>query len=242
VRGIGSLGFVSSATAGASLLAGCVAFLCWGRAALAPDRLLGAGLVVTAVASSAVMRGHHGGFANVHLPMFWFVALAAAFAMARLRTSFGPVGVVVGALALSVQLGVQVRASNLDRLVPTARDREVGDAVVAVLRAERGPMLSPYAAWLPVLAGHEPSWHLIALWDVAQHDRTPFPEAGPRLREAFADHHWAVVVDGDRTVGYGMPEHYVRKQRLPGSGREFAGKTGWPQRPRYVMVPRLPSD
>ena len=152
---------------------------------------LGAGVVGTSLLLAAAMRAHQGGFLNVLMPAHWGVALALGVAAAHWRATHpGWQGTGVAAAVLFAQLGWQLHGlgalggageeRDLARLLPTPRDREAGDALVEALRGYPGPVLSPYAPWLAVRAGFEPSFHLYAFWDVAQ-----FP-GGPLRRQALS--------------------------------------------------------
>jgi hypothetical protein len=204
-----------------------------------PDRVLGIGVAALLVLMSALMRGHFGGFVNVHMPMFWVASLAFAFAMARWRASDASIlAAAAPALAMAAQLGWQVRNLDAEKLVPTAEDRDVGDQIVEILRHAPEPVLSPFAPWLPVQAGHEPGWHLIALWDVSKHEQSPFAGSGKVIEEAMKSHHWGSIVDGTKTMQYRANEHYEVSVKLPGDKAVFMPKTGWRTRPRALLVPR----
>ena len=151
---------------------------------------------------------------------------------------------VAGAAVVTAHL-VTKRDLDPERFVPDARDVAAGDAFVEALRTCDGPILSPFAAWLPVYVGQAPSLHLIALWDVNHRDSPyrPVVDAITRASDARA---WACVVDGDgRPLGYGVQKNYrasvvpdVPAPSSPTRPRVFMPKTGWRVRPKTVLVPK----
>ncbi|MEZ4319319.1 MAG: hypothetical protein R3F61_17530 [Myxococcota bacterium] len=208
--------------------------------------LYGVGLCAMALLTAGLMRGHHGGFLNVYIPMHWFLSLGLAVGLAASRHLWPRLDVMVlGSLALAVQLYLK---SDFDptRYTPTAEDVEAGDRFVDALRDCDGPVLSPFNPWLPALAGHAPSFHLIALWDI-DHRESPY-RASVRALEAAADaHHWACVVSGNgRPLGFGIQRNYVESvvpevpwgPRAGGGPPTFMPRTGWRVRPYSILVPR----
>jgi len=192
------------------------------------------GLGATGLVVAAWMRGHVGGFVNVHLPLFAMVALGAGLALtwlARHRVLAWCAGGLVAA-----QLGLAWWSLPLDRLVPTAADRAAGDRIVQELRQAPGPVWSPIAPWLAVQAGHEPGPHLIAVWDVANHKSGPWPGTRQVFERAVAEHRWATVVQGSQRVRFGLDEHYVQVRRFR-VGRAFRPRTGWRNRPASLWAP-----
>jgi hypothetical protein len=147
-----------------------------------------------------------------------------------------------GALVLTAQLAWSFVATDVRSELPTAADRAAGDAIVARIAAVDGPVLSPFASFLPALAGKAPSWHLIALWDVdvQMHPRSPFPDAKARVEAAFASKAFAAIVDADgrEALGYDVGRGYDVGERLPGDKGVFVAKTGWRAAPQRLLVPR----
>ncbi len=195
--------------------------------------ILGCGGV--ALFSAAMMRGHHGGFINTQIPGFWALSWLSALALAReerpLRRALG-----YGAVLLS--LSWSLWKLDAETLKPTAEDRVNGDRVVAALKDVKGPILSPFAAWLPVQAGHEPSVHLIAIWDIEHHKHTPFPKFGKAFRRAVAAHHWGAVLDDRKTMKYGVEESYPTIERIRAKG--FRTRVGWRVSPVLLRTPPEP--
>ena len=183
------------------------------------------GIALTAMCVSAVMRAHQGGFVNVLIPAYWALCLGFGWLAAQWRSV---VGSALVAFVVVGQVGWAMYRFDAEKLTPTITDRRTGDTVVELLRSAETPVLSPFAPWLPVLAGHEPAFHLIALWDIEHHRRSPYPDLGRRIRHAVRYRHWATVVDGKQSMEYGVKEAYRVGPRLPIRAGAFRPRTGWP--------------
>lgn len=205
----------------------------------------GVGVVGTAALGAGLMRAHHGGFLNVFIPLHWVVCLATVSALAASRRVWPhPAVWAAGALVVAGQLALKLDLDP-DRYVPDDQDRAAGDAFVAALRGCDGPILSPFASWLPVYAGQAPSLHLIALWDVNHRD-SPYRHAVGDVTAAAEAHAWACVVDGSgKPLGYGIQKAYevdvvppVPRRAITGRPQTFMPRTGWRVRPMRVLVPK----
>lgn len=205
----------------------------------------GVGVVGTAAIGAGLMRAHHGGFLNVFIPLHWVVCLAVVTALAASRRVWpGPVAWAAGALVVAGQLALKLDLDP-ERYMPDDQDRAAGDAFVEALRQCDGPILSPFAAWLPVYVGQAPSLHLIALWDVNHRD-SPYRSAVGDVTAAAEAHAWACVVDGSgKPLGYGVQKAYrvaavppVSRRQAMDRPQTFMPRTGWRVRPLRVLVPK----
>ena len=192
------------------------------------------------------MRAHHGGFLNVYIPVHWVLAFSGGVGLELARRAWPNWG--VWSLTAALFAGQLYLKHDIDpaRYSPTAEDVAVGDRFVEELRKCDGPVLSPFAPWLPALAGHEPSFHLIALWDINHRDG-PYKRSVRQIAEAADAHAWACVVDGGNrhALRHRIPKNYVRRVTPPARpvrGRlgpvTFMPRTGWRARPTNVLVPR----
>jgi hypothetical protein len=197
----------------------------------------GVGLVGTAFVAACLMRAHNGGFLNVHIPLFAMVAIAYGLVLCRWSAGGPAARVLVTALLVAQPLWSH-GLLDTRRLKPTEADRAAGARIVEKIRAAEGPVLSPFAAWLPVYAGKAPSLHDIAIWDL-DYPGGPFRSATARVREAVAARRWAMVLAGNREFPYGLPEHYeLRETLLEDRERALQPKTGWRARPNRLLVPK----
>lgn len=200
-------------------------------------------VLVTGLVMASLMRGHQGGYLNVLIPMLWLLSFAPIVveqgvgAHPRVAGSrFAPWLPVVATALLAAQLWEG--RGNLVRFLPTAADRRAAAALVEELRTLPGPVLMPHGPWYPVLAGHAPSFALIALWDVDK-------KGGPLLREsrvvdrAIREGHWATIVTPDEKLGHGLKDHYTRARKL--KAPQFPTRTGWGVRFRWVWQPGAPA-
>ncbi|MEQ1507258.1 MAG: hypothetical protein ABMB14_33825, partial [Myxococcota bacterium] len=201
-----------------------------------------AGLGGTAIVVATWMRGHYGGFMNVLMPAHWALCAGLGWIAVDLGRRFPGIGPRLAVAALLAGQGWWIGAQlEVRDVVPTAEDVAAGDEVVArLVQCPDGPILSPYAAWLPVQAGRAPSPHLIAMWDI-DHPTGPFRDGVDRLKDASRAHRWPCVVHGGRqALGYGVDANYQVATRFEGTGRAMMPKTGWRVRPQAVLVPKTP--
>ncbi|MEZ4240301.1 MAG: hypothetical protein R3F59_29940 [Myxococcota bacterium] len=194
----------------------------------------------TALVVATWMRGHNGGFLNVLMPGHLALCLGLGVAVVEARRWLpGPAVALSSAGWLVLQVAWLDRLLEVDDVLPSAEDRAAGEAVVERLRAcPDGPILSPYAAWLPVQAGRAPSPHLIAIWDIRYPDG-PFFDGIARLTEAAEAHRWSCVVKGGRQpMGFGVEQNYQRTGTFDIPPRALMPKTGWRVRPSELWEPR----
>jgi hypothetical protein len=189
---------------------------------------------------SMFMRGHFGGYMNVLIPGIWSVALwvgLAGGAVLRRWPSL-PLRAVI-AVGLAAQIWTE--GWSIERFAPTEADRLAGDQVVEVLAAVDGPVLAPQFPWYPVLAGKEPAFHLIALWDIDR-DGGPLQDDAISVSHSIRDRRWAgVLVDKRGKLGARLnrvlKRHYTKGENLTLPKGGLTLKTGWKVRPRTLYRP-----
>ncbi len=241
--------FESAAVAfaiGALAVLAALAGLVWPLDAMAgrprPDGLVTAlGLGVVGFVVAGLMRAHHGGFLNVYMPFHAFTAAAfvgaglAAWSKQQQRWTL-----LFAALA-STHLGLSAYRAKLGGLVPDAADVAAGDAAVAWLHEQEGPILSPFAPWLAAQAGHAPGFHLIALWDI-RHPDGPFEAALGPILQSVGSQTFGAIIEADEGSKLGTKSHYVEAATFTDDPSAMRGKTGWRARPNhgYVRKPATP--
>ncbi len=251
-------GWWSEAAGWASIgLAGgaVVGFLVWCQLGRGPKRravegrwLYGAGVCAMALFTAGMMRAHHGGFLNVYIPMHLVLCLGLTMGLTVSRAAWPRFGAVslLGALVVAGHLYGKT-PFDPDRYVPNEDDVAAGDLFVEALKECEGPVLSPFNPWLPVLAGHAPSYHLIALWDIDHRDGPYFDDL-QSIRAAADARYWGCVVGGSgRKLGHGIQRSYTPWKRPPirGAGRRrpggvpppFMPRTGWRVHPAVILIP-----
>ncbi len=191
------------------------------------DDVLVFAVLAIAFALAGAMRAHTGGYLNVHLHLDWAVCLA-----------FGWVGVGVPRLrwAVAGQAAISLAVLLAVDLVPDRKAREAGDQLVEALRDGEGPVLSPFASWLPTYAGHDPSIHHMALWDL-DYRAGPWHDELDQVRSAVRKHRWPLAVEATQPFPYGLSDAYKRRGKLD-VGEALAPRSGWGVAPRAVMVPK----
>ena len=193
---------------------------------------------MTALLVTGMMRGHHGGFLNVFIPLHWVLAFGFAMVAAQMRDNLSyrtaPLWV---SLIMTAQIGLSYHDLKPDTLKPTEADWAAGDELVAAITQHEGPVLSVFNPWLAVQAGHEPSFHLISLWDI-KHQDGPFRARADAITRAVKAHQWGVIVDANETMGYGVQKYYKPSSVTIKNGKAMMPKTGWRRRPKVLMVPK----
>ncbi len=198
------------------------------------------GAMVAGLVMTALMRGHTGGYVNVLIPMFWLLPLAAVLSERGLARDDGWRAWVPHAFAALVAAQLwEGRVPLKKKYLPTDADARNAAALVEELRALPGPVLMPHGPWYPVMAGHEPSFSLISLWDVDK-EKGPLRKASGVVDRAMADGHWATIVTADEKLGHGLNEHYTRAGAL--AAKPFRTRTGWDVRFGMVWHPKLAGD
>ena len=200
----------------------------------------GGGVALTALVTAALMRGHHGGFLNVYMPLHWVTSLGVAMVAARVRLQIPRAWMVVASSAwMATNLAWVGLGLELERVKPTQADVDAGNHVVRQVKTLcDGPVHSPYAAWIPMQAGLGPSAHLIGIWDI-NHPDGPFFAGVDTYRKAATDHYWSCVIEGGRTpLKLGIDANYKRARTLVHDGPVLLPKTGWRVRPTSINVPR----
>jgi hypothetical protein len=186
---------------------------------------------VLAIFFSALMRGHHGGFTNVLIPGLWMFSLWMVLVLSQTRLPMVCIAVLcIGQLYIGKW--------NPERFIPSEEDRLAGDALVAILKESDGPVFAPHSPWLPVQAGHPPTAHLIAIWDI-DHKGGVLEEYMPSIRKDFSDQRWGTVLSADRRLDFGRKKHYRKLRSIPYKSRGvFMPKIGWKVRPSHLFVPK----
>ena len=193
-------------------------------------------VLLTAIYSALAMRLHDSGFINVHTPLFLCMSVAFGSVLARSRGGMAA----IAPLLLSAQLlwSLMPVLRQREALVPTAEDEAVGWRFVEAIRAAEGPVLSPFASWLPVYAGRPPSLHAMGVWD-CDFPGGPYEGDLSVIRDAIAQRRWSLVLGGphallgDLSSGYRLSEVIL----TPDDPR-FMPKTGYLTRPSRIWTPR----
>ncbi len=198
-----------------------------------------AGVLATGLVMVSLMRGHQGGYLNVLIPMLWLLPLLAALPVRALAGEAGWRAWAPHAFTALLAAQLWEGRGELKRYVPTPQDARSAAALVEELRGLPGPVLMPHGPWYPVMAGHEPSFALITLWDV-DHKGGPLEKKSHVVDRAIAAGRWKSIVTPDDKLGHGLLEHYERAGAL--KTRPFGTRTGWGVRFRHVWRPKAKTE
>jgi hypothetical protein len=221
------------------------------------------GLAAVALLVAMLGAGPTWGYHNALIPAVSFGAVAVALAVARVLETASPRGTRAAALALTasvvasggglVWLADRARPS-LGLALPTAYDPRAvwpargdgarGDALVARLRSEPGPVFVPFHPFYARLAGKPTTLHAMNLADL----NTTGLGTPRALVEAIRGRTFALVVldeeEGPASDDQRVEQALAQFPRLAGNYEvveRIDGPrvvTGAPVRPRYVLRPR----
>ena len=190
---------------------------------------------VTAWVFSGIMRAHHGGFSNVLLPGMWSHALFCGL-IAHVfwqKKGYGKT-IVLCCLAGQLYLGSWTPST----LIPSQKDTAAGDRLIARLKKIDRPVFSPHSPWYPVMAGHPPSAHLIAIWDI-DHQGGPFQSSVQSIELAIEQQKFGAILLSNSKVDYGRKKFYRKRESIRYESKSvFVPKKGWKVRPRYLYFPK----
>ena len=192
------------------------------------------------IAAAWISRLHSGGYANVLMPAYAAVALLAGLAWGDAdgaRSSALRWGAVV-----LVALQLALLAYPLGPQLPTGADRAAGAALLARLRALRGPVVVLRHPWYATETGRGSFAQEEAIGDVL---RSADPRGAHSLRASLrtgldALHVQAVVLDGTFDAGLLGPQ-FAREFRLlsgPVTGPALEPLTDVRTAPRLLYVRR----
>lgn len=187
------------------------------RGALDGERVLLAGIGVSGLLVACVSRSVGAG---ALVGAVQAMALGSVLGLRSLpagRSWWGPA-------VVAAQLLVSAWTTPHRALRPTDADVEAGDRLVAVVRGLPGPVWSPHAAWIPVLAGHEPRAHALGLERRGMLD----PGAGTFRAVVVAEGPWAERLEASTR----------ERTRLHHAGGALAPKSGPAVHLISVRVPR----
>jgi len=212
------------------------------------------GVALTTLIIVAFMRGHTGGFLNVLIPAFWVGSMlpAVAAGASSARPAVLPWARAAGALVVAAQLvnfqvdrerfstalerGASVPEAwrkaerQLRRFVPTDSDRVAVARLVEKIAALDGRVLIPHAPWYAVLAGKQPSFALIALWDI-DHERGYYRPQVEEIDAAITTGFDWAILPNDK-LGHGLKKAFTRSrtEKITASST----RAGWTVRLREV--------
>lgn len=190
-------------------------------------------------------RSSYGAYANILLPNYALLAILAGVGHGIVRARLGVAGDagVMGRALLAVLLVLQLASLAYDPRdhVPSPRDREAGEALVARLRAIEGPVLVAHHGWLGTLAGKPVFSHGVAVSDLMLRDRDGPGGAAFRaaMTQAIRERRFAAVVtDTEWWFDAALAEQYERTGPIFEDPKVFYPVTGARSRPEWLWLRR----
>jgi 4-amino-4-deoxy-L-arabinose transferase-like glycosyltransferase len=200
-------------------------------------------VALTGVAVSAVGFATQWASSNAYIPGLVFPGLFAVLAVAALQRLVGGarrpllagvVGAVVGG-AIAVQMLVGLYSPR--RHLPTARDRQTGAELIALLRAQPGPVLLPYHPFYAHLAGKPAHYHQMGINDVT---RAGYPWPPSVIETIQQKRYSTVILDNPPQGRYDFLLAPYKLQRYFRADEVPHVPEGYQVHPTYLFVPKRP--
>ena len=213
------------------LLLGFLGMLWQGKTILF-RHMLWSSCFVVAFLFCCIMRGHHGGYMNVLMPGFWFLALVIGLFFHQL--SQWKHGQKMISFLVLIQLWTGQWEPHL--YIPTTTDIEQGHNHIEKLKELQPPILSPFSPWYAYKAGHPPTFHLIALWDIDHSGGVLHPYV-QNIRNDISDGRWSALILANDQFDFGRKKYYNQKQRLSRQQMAVKPKIGWREQSKFIFYP-----
>jgi hypothetical protein len=203
------------------------------------------GVTCGVTAMAWVARIHDGGYNNVLMPAFaWIAVLCALFCaamaecVAHRRTVLA--SVVQALLCLLCLAQFSALRYDVRTQIPSAADRRSGEALIQHLRETHGEVFIPYHNFLAALAGKKVYVNKAGVSGIAADQTHPSHKAFIKeLQEAIAQKRFALIVL-DRLPGLParLDATYMPQAWSYASPNAFFPVTGMRTRPQAFLVPK----
>lgn len=194
------------------------------------------------IGAAWMSRLHSGGWDNVLMPAYAWLALAAGWGLGELRFPEHPRAALIGA-ALIAQLA-WLRYDPFAQ-IPKAADAKAGEMIAARIAAYPGEVYLPDHGYLAARAGKRQRAHRMAFQDILRgRGATPAARAETALDSLLRQRFFsALILDTPDLESAGIfpadaSASYVLTDSLPLPGRLFMTVTGVKSRPAYIFTPR----
>jgi hypothetical protein len=198
--------------------------------------------LATSVAASYASRLHEAGYLNVLMPAFAALSLVTGLAVgaalsteASTKTAWGEMG--RGAVGLLCLLQLLLLAYNPRPLVPTAADRQAGQALVRRLAALPGEVYIPFHGYLAALAGKPTHAQGMAVYDVLRGENPQAGALAASLHQAIRDQRFAAVVLDSNLFLPQLTRYYRPTETVFDRPSVFFPVTGKRTRPEQILTP-----
>jgi hypothetical protein len=191
------------------------------------------------IGAAWMSRLHDGGWNNVLMPAYAWLALLAGWGLAELRFPVGPRGALIG-LALLVQFA-WLRYHPFEQ-IPQAADAAAGAEVMRRIAAMPGEVYVPDHGYLAARAGKNPGAHRMAFEDVLRgKGGAPADSARVELHARVAAGKYSTLIlnssrwEDAAILPDDFGKYYALEDSLPLPGRLFMTMTGMKSRPAYIF-------
>lgn len=196
------------------------------------------------VGGAWVSRVHVGGYDNVLMPAYAAAAMLSAmgahtaltWASGRPMPTLWRTEVVVYLLCIA-QLGRLYYSPA--RQLPTARDRQAGEQLVAIMKHIPGEVLMPEHGYLPSLAGKGAHAQGMAVFDVLRGgDEQAYERLAREFANAVKERRFGAIIADQGTWLPPKIDTYYTAYMLPWPDDVLWPVTGMRTRPQYLYLPK----
>lgn len=191
-------------------------------------------LVVGLVGGSWLFRLYSGVYYNALMPAHAAIAILFGLALGRAQAvRWLRLGLYAACLA---QFALLVHHPT--RLLPSARDRQAGERLIATIAAIPGDVYLPEHGYLAALAGKRTYAHGLAMRDVTRGDPGPAARRmNADLQRAIETQRFAAWVLENKAAGDFLTGYYVERDAIFARRDVFWPVTGMHTRPEKLFLP-----
>ena len=213
------------------MLCGGISWLWWNKS-LFKKYMLWLWCFLVSVLFCCIMRAHHGGYMNVLMPGFWFLSLILGFILQRFYMHK------MGDYFLPPVILLQLAIGGWDpsSYIPTEKDIQKGDNLIAELKQIESPILAPFSPWYAYKAGHSATFHLIALWDI-NHKEGVLQSYVKNIRKDILEMRWSAILVANEKFDFGRKKYYPTRKKLRASQIAPKPKIGWQAHSKILFFP-----
>ena len=129
---------------------------------------------LAALAASAAMRQHQGGFSNAFIPIMVFSAIVIGIVIGKIYKAGN--GLLRNLLCASLLLQFIFLIYNPLKHIPSPQDYNDGEKFIEELRNIKGDVFVTHHAFYPVMVGKKMYAHLMPIWDIFISDPNFLPD------------------------------------------------------------------
>jgi len=195
---------------------------------------------LAATGSGALSMGNSGGYVNVLIPLAALSSILLPIAAHHISEYLLRRPQLAAWLLLFQFASLAYNPLRQTMLVPSDRDRQAGDQVIASIGTIHGDVWIPFHGFLSRIAGKEPRIHFMAMNDALIPGDSTSKRFQREIDSSFEHSAFAaIVLDDDSVYKWRAIPHYARMDTLLHTPHVFESRIGEaPTRPNFVFRPK----